>query len=141
MRWQPTRRLATWALAVYAIAMLFIVFQPLPILATGWVTVGHDLLMRVGAPPWTTAGVVEWIWNVAMFVPLTLLGTFVAPRVNVPQWVSAGFLTCLLIEVVQLLVLPDRSASLVDISANTLGAFVGALLGRALSSGVREGRG
>ena len=83
-----------------------------------WLT-GHGV-------PVTYDGV-EAAANVVMFVPLSLLGSLIWPRLRVWQWCAVALVASCLIELGQLLVPPDRSASLSDVVANTAGGVVGAV--------------
>jgi glycopeptide antibiotics resistance protein len=75
-----------------------------------------------------TTTVVEFTANVALFVPLSCLGSLLRPRWTWSAWTAAGFGVSLAIELGQLAVLPDRSATGYDILANAIGAFLGAVL-------------
>ena len=70
----------------------------------------------------------EWGLNVLMFVPLSLLGSAFRPGWTWRDWIGVGFVASGLIELVQLVLLPNRVASFSDVVANTLGALIGALL-------------
>ena len=87
---------------------------------------------------------VEFILNVAAFVPLSLLGSALWPRLTWRDWTALGFVASFLVEVVQAVALDGRSATHSDVVANTLGMLVGALLGllarRLLESRASEGR-
>ena len=89
--------------------------------------------MRIGVPPALAEGSrVEFALNVAAFVPLSLLGTLLWPRLSWRDWTAVGFVASFLVEAVQAIVLGDRSATHADVVANTLGTLVGAVLGLAL---------
>ncbi len=73
---------------------------------------------------------VEFLANVAMFVPLGLL---VAVLFGLRRWAFAVLLcfgVSSLIETAQFFFLPGRYGTVDDVIANTLGALVGALLAR-----------
>ncbi len=126
-----TARRAAWLLGGYACLLLVVVFEPFPRLAVGSVQVGDRLLAHLGLQGAATPDVVEFALNVALFVPLTFLGSHLARRVTWGQWFGAGLLASGTVELVQLVALPDRSASLWDLTANSLGALLGALAARA----------
>lgn len=65
--------------------------------------------------------------NVVLFVPLSLLGTFLF-RPGLVRWLLAGFAASAVVEVVQGALLPSRTATLSDLVANTAGSGVGAAL-------------
>jgi VanZ family protein len=54
------------------------------------------------------------------------------PQVHWANWVAYGFLGSGLVELVQGVILPARSAEFVDVVANTTGALVGALVALAV---------
>ncbi|MGH3367696.1 MAG: VanZ family protein, partial [Nocardioidaceae bacterium] len=93
--------------------------------SVGW---AHDVLESIGAPRWVTPSAVEFVLNVALFVPLAFLGSTLIPRWPVRAWGALGFACSLGIELAQLVVLPGRSPNGYDILANTLGALVGAVV-------------
>lgn len=70
----------------------------------------------------------ETLSNVALFVPLSLLGMFIWPSHRILTWTLAGALLSATIELFQLVLLPDRFATVSDVVANTAGAFLGAVL-------------
>jgi len=72
-------------------------------------------------------GVVEQAPNVILFLPL---GALVTRILGARLWwggVAVGFLLSVLVEVAQLVFLPARFPSVIDVAANTFGALVGAL--------------
>lgn len=83
-------------------------------------------LVRDGAPASLAhSGVLDVAVNIALFVPLGLLGALLLPRRR--WWVAA--LACLVlsagIELAQHAFLPGRSASVRDVACNTAGALLG----------------
>lgn len=72
---------------------------------------------------------VEFLLNVAAFVPASFLGSLLWDRLTWRDWTAGGFVASFLVEVAQALVLDHRSATHADVVANTLGALVGALAG------------
>lgn len=121
-------------LAAYLAFIGFVLLAPIPWLATGVVGETEDLLVRLGLPSGFTEGArVEFALNAAMFVPLALLAALSFPSRPWASWVAYGFIGSFLVEAVQAVFLPDRSAQFVDVVANTLGATVGALLAVALT--------
>ncbi|MEX3610509.1 VanZ family protein [Rothia sp. LK2588] len=129
-------RVLGWTLgALYLLAVGFIVFWPTHVddnSSGQWL---RHLLAHGHAtgtlPHWFTYTTIEWGTNVAMFVPGGFLACLlVRPRVRI--WVLAwGVLASCVIECVQLF-LPDRTSSLWDIAANSLGAALGWGLGMAV---------
>ena len=90
----------------------------------------------VGLPSALTAPErVEFLLNVAAFVPVSLLGSLLWMQTSWRDWTAGGFAASFLVELVQAVALDGRSATHSDVVANTLGALVGAALG-ALVAGV-----
>ena len=111
------------AYGVYLATLLYLVWEPDASTPGGVVVVIADLLAGVGLPGAVT--VVEVGLNVVLFVPLSLLGAFVLDRWEARWWLFAGLGATLVIELVQGMLLPTRSASGSDLVANTTGAMVG----------------
>lgn len=124
------QRTAGVLMAAYLLVVAAIVFWPSADVASGSVSTLWSILERLGAPEIVTPALVEFGTNVLLFVPLGFLGCFVKPRWPWTSWVAIGFAGTLFIETVQWLLLTGRSPEFPDIVANTLGALVGALLGR-----------
>lgn len=122
------RRIAAWLLVVYLAVVAFVVFWPSAAIASSSVAWAHHLLQSIGAPRWVTPSSVEFVLNVALFVPLSFLGSRLVPRWPVRAWVALGFAASLAIELGQLAVLPGRSSTGYDVLANSLGALVGAVV-------------
>ncbi|MHA7281102.1 VanZ family protein [Arthrobacter sp. MDT2-2] len=117
--------------AAWLVAVAFIVLWPTPVDAdaAGILRRGLEFLYRHGFPSFITYNVVEFTSNVLMFVPFGLFWFILAPH----RWrwwgVTAGCALSALIEVTQLVLLPQRFATPYDVLANTLGALAGAALG------------
>ena len=132
------RRAAMVIAAVYVVAMMVVVWSPVPLTdpLNPWL-VRSDLSMqaRLGTPPDLSLLALEFVANVIFFVPPALL---LALRLRPTSWplvVAVGFVCTLTIEGVQLFFLPDRSATVSDVVANTLGAFIGAVAAFAARAG------
>ena len=69
---------------------------------------------------------VEFILNVIMVVPLPLLAAWWWPAWSWQRWTAYGFLGSVSFELLQGLLLPDRTTQFVDVVANTSGVFLGA---------------
>ena len=80
----------------------------------------------------------EVLANVAIVMPVGLMGVLAFPRLRWQDWTAYAFLGALAVELVQGLLLPSREMSAVDIVANTSGAAAGALVGWALRAVVRR---
>lgn len=118
------------AYVVYGIVVALLVWNP-DTSAPGTAVVDLDALFRRFGLP-STQSRVELGLNVVMFVPMSLLGAFLLRRWRIGDWVTAGFLATLLIEVVQRFFLPTRTGSARDVVANTFGALLGILAALAL---------
>lgn len=128
----PPRQRITHVLlpaALYLAAVAFVVFWPVPVDRP--VQGGLDRVLAWlhghGIPGWFDYGLVEWLANVAMFLPWGAFGAVIlAPR----RWwlvAAGGMLASAAIETAQLVLLDARFASLADVAANTLGAVLGVL--------------
>ena len=117
-------------LAVYGVVVILIVAWPVPVDkdAHGFILKvlrllhERDVLMFLGYTQ------IEFIANVAMFVPLGLLVGVLFGRHHWGWAVGVGFAASSAIEVGQFVLLPGRYGTIDDVIANTLGALVGALL-------------
>ncbi len=88
-------------------------------------------LRSYGVPAWLAdTGLWSFLYNVVLFVPVAFVGALLWQRVPVLVWVALGFLGSLGIEGVQALFLSGRDAQVQDLLSNTLGAALGAALGR-----------
>jgi glycopeptide antibiotics resistance protein len=86
------------------------------------------VLQAAQVPVPANSSVLEVLSNVALFVPFSLLGMLIWPARRALAWVGAGAVLSVAIELCQLLVLPQRFATISDVVANTLGSLVGAVL-------------
>lgn len=128
-----TPRNARRLFAVYAVLMCAVLLQPQPTVAAGGVGWLDDLLQHLGAPATLTAtGRVEALVNTVLFIPPSALALLVFPRLRWSDVVVAGFVGSLAVELIQGLILSDRSAQAIDVVANTSGALIGALVGLAV---------
>jgi glycopeptide antibiotics resistance protein len=71
---------------------------------------------------------VEFVSNVLLFVPLTLLGRPLWGGVSTGAWLAIAFAATCTIESIQGLFLPQRFATVSDLIANTAGGAVGLVL-------------
>jgi glycopeptide antibiotics resistance protein len=122
-----SRRWAWRALLVLVLIVGVITFWPTPVdrPVHGALYALLKTLHEAGMPHWIGYSVVESAANVVMFVPLGALIAVIA----VPSlWWSSGvlgLLASLMIEFGQMLLLPERFASAVDLATNTAGALLG----------------
>jgi glycopeptide antibiotics resistance protein len=122
-----SRRWAWRALLALVSLVGVITFWPTPVDRPmhGALSVLLGRLHEAGLPQWIGYSVVESAANVLMFVPLGALVAVIA----VPSlWWSSGvlgLLASLVIEFGQMLLLPQRFASPIDLATNTAGALLG----------------
>lgn len=98
-------------------------------------TVAVDVVGRVseamtarGLPEaFSTPERVEFGLNALMFSPLVFLAALTLPRHPWANWVVYAFVGSAAVELLQGVYLPPRSAQMVDVVANTLGALLGTL--------------
>ena len=123
------RRLAGALLCLMLVAVAVIVFWPGPPDAAGQGALQLFLSRnhRHGLPGWINFSLVENAANVVMFLPIGLLGSLARRRRNFLVVIYAAVASGL-IELIQLILLPDRVSSWQDIAANTAGALIGFLL-------------
>ena len=74
----------------------------------------------------------EYLANVALFIPLGFLSALRWRAIPLWGWVVIAFSISATLELSQLLFLGGRTASLTDVSSNTVGGFTGALLAHLL---------
>lgn len=114
--------------ALYLVAVGFIVWSPTPDAGqfTGIVAGAARLLEQLGLPFEPSYIVLEFVANIALFVPFGMLAMTAFRWMRVWSTTAAGLCTTLLIEGVQMF-LPTRYSTVSDLIANTLGALIGAL--------------
>jgi glycopeptide antibiotics resistance protein len=120
-----SRRLASVLTLGYALLLGFVVFWPSGELATNSVYYIWRALDLLGAPAFVSPSSIEFLTNMLLFVPLSFLGSTYRPSWGWFQWLLAGLAGTLAIEFTQWVLLAGRSASLMDIISNTLGALLG----------------
>jgi len=138
----PALRGAALVLGVlYVVVLALIAFWPTPVDrdASGTITAVLSRLHAHGVPRWVNYPLVEFSANIALFVPVGLLGVLLLGRGRWWMAVLAGFAASCAIELGQFVFLPARYATVVDVIANTSGAAGGAVLALGLL-GVLAGR-
>lgn len=116
------RRFLVAALAIYVLTLVLIAFWPTHVDRDA----GPLLAAIERLFPWATHRRLEFTANIALFVPFGLLLTLLVR--SWPLALSLGVGASLAIEVVQELALPGRTASVLDVLANSLGTAAGVLL-------------
>lgn len=121
------RRLTITLLVVYLAGLVRVTLWPQIGADKGFDLVRSALswLHSIGVP--LTFSATEFVANIVLFVPF---GVLVGLLARWPSWlvVLAGAVTSGVIELTQLLFLPDRVADVRDLVANTLGSLVGVLV-------------
>jgi len=132
------RRRAAVALAVYGVAVGFIVLWPVPVDRPFDVPLLRVLGALKGSAvrPIDAYNALEAVSNVLMFVPAGLLIVVLVGRAR--WWIApvAGLGLSAAAEAAQYALLPERTATVADVIANTAGALIGA--GLALAVGRRR---
>jgi hypothetical protein len=131
---------AGWLLAGYAVVVGAIVLTPSPVdrsLRGDLERIIGELHER-GLPHFIGYGDVEVVSNMLMFLPIGLLLAIALPHRAWPLVIVIGPLLSAAVEGAQLLLLPARTASVLDIVANGTGALLGAALGILLRILVRH---
>lgn len=119
--------LAWFGLFAYGAIVLLATLSPTPLDKgyRGAIDKVLGVLHRNGLPEWFGYGEVEFLANVAMFVPLGFFIGLVLPRVAV--WAGLFIVPALsgAIEWIQGQMLAERFATLQDVLANSVGGWIG----------------
>ena len=127
MRWLT--RYAKLLLAVYSVALAVALLSPTSGDQSGMVYWLTEQLWRLGfSEHVATYSRLEVVMNAMIVAPVTLLTSFIWRRFSWRDWTAFGFAASSLVEITQLLVLPERQASFSDVVANTGGALLGAVV-------------
>jgi glycopeptide antibiotics resistance protein len=128
---QSVRGLAAIAMTVYAALLGLALFWPSSGVQNQMIFWLMRRLFGLGIPfDVATFPRMEVLMNVAILMPLSLLGALVTDRLRWQEWTAYAFIASAVVEIVQGSLLPHRQASFSDIVANTTGAMLGAILGR-----------
>ena len=103
----------------------YLVFQPGADTASEAIQWFSRLFVDLGIPYQRASGVVEFVLNVALFVPGAAAAALLWRRVRWWQWILVGFLISAGIEGLQGFFLASRDAQVRDLVSNTLGAALG----------------
>jgi VanZ family protein len=71
---------------------------------------------------------VEFALNVLVVTPVPFLAGWAGARWSWERWTAYAFVAAVVVETIQGLVMPNRSAQFQDVAANTLGILLGSLL-------------
>lgn len=121
--------------AAYVVGIGYVLLNPrvsVPVESVGW---GADVAARLGAPDWILEPTRwEFLLNALVFVPIPVLGTAAWPSLGSLRWVLACLAGSIGVELTRALLLPERSATVIDVVANTTGGVLGALVVAAWSA-------
>lgn len=127
------RRLCQVALAIYAVFLAVVLLSPSSGAQSTSVSWFADVLRAFGTPDsMVTAGRAEFVANALILMPVSALGSLVLPTTGWRDWTAWAFVIASGVELAQGLLLPARSATMIDIVANTLGGLLGAAVVLAL---------
>ena len=121
-------------LAGFAIVVLANTLTPEPVDRGAQPTIARLLsaLHRRGIPSWFDYSTIEFVANIALFVPLGFLLVMLLPMQRWWLALIVGPALSIGIELTQLTTFADRFASVGDVIANSSGVIVGAGLGVAV---------
>jgi glycopeptide antibiotics resistance protein len=123
------RRAIAVALVVYSALLAVALLAPTSGTQSSMASWVADLGRALGFSAQTaTQERAEFLCNVAILAPISLLGSLIWPRTTWRDWTAVGFLVAGSVELAQGVLLPGRTASATDVVANTLGCLAGALV-------------
>ncbi|WP_224026860.1 VanZ family protein [Arthrobacter sp. NicSoilC5] len=112
------------------VPLALVAFWPSPVdkPVSGQLAATLGFLHHYGVPRWVNYNFVEASANIALFIPLGFVAALAFPSKRWWQIGALGMLMSGCIELGQLLFLHDRFASPSDVTTNTSGAVIGALI-------------
>ena len=124
------RRTLAALFLLYIGVLALVVFWPSPVDQDSAGTLKAVLrrLHGMGMPGWVNYSFVENLANVLMFVPFGLLGAAWLSERRIWMAAAGGIAASCLIETAQAVLLPNRFATIYDVTANSLGAALGCIL-------------
>lgn len=136
MALQRRQRVGLAGLLSVGALVALIVLWPVPVDRSlrGAIAVFLDALHEAGVPSWFGYAQLEFTANIIMFVPLGFFMCLLLPRGRALLCAMLVPAASLAAETAQLLFLPARYASLLDVVANSVGGWLGALLALAVSA-------
>jgi glycopeptide antibiotics resistance protein len=116
------------ALVVYSVLLAIALLAPTSGTQSGMASWVSDLGVWVGFSEQTASQArAEFLCNAAILAPVSALGSLIWARTTWRDWTAYAFVIACAVELTQGALLPGRTASQVDIVANTLGGLVGAV--------------
>ena len=135
------RRLWQLALAIYSVFLAAILLSPSSGVQSSSVSSFADAARSAGVPAsLVTQGRAEFVANALILMPVSALGSMVWTSSTWREWTAWSFVLAASVELAQGLFLPDRTATMVDVVANTLGGLLGATFVAVLRWWFRERR-
>ncbi len=129
----PSRRGITLALVAYCAFLALVLLAPTSGPQSSSVGLVDRIVIHLGVPARiATAARAEFVCNALILMPVSALGSLRWARTTWRDWTAYAFVIAGGVELFQGLFLPARTASFVDVVANTLGGFGGAAFVAAL---------
>ncbi|GAW51923.1 MULTISPECIES: VanZ family protein [unclassified Nocardioides] len=129
MSYRLSRRHLAILLAIYSAILAVALLAPTSGTQSEGASWLGDLTTSVGVPDrFTIQPRIEFLSNALILMPVSALGSLLWARTTWRDWTAYAFVIAGFVEVVQGLLLPERTASFADVSANTLGGLGGALV-------------
>jgi hypothetical protein len=130
---EVTDRRLSIAIAAYCVFLALVLLAPTAgpqSASAGWIA---EVVVALGVPEQIATGArVEFLLNAIILMPLSALGSLRWPGTTWRDWTACAFVVAVAVELAQGVLLPARSATFVDVVANTLGGLGGALVIAAL---------
>ncbi|BCW11837.1 hypothetical protein NtRootA4_29000 [Arthrobacter sp. NtRootA4] len=125
------------ALTAYLLGLATVGFWPSPVdrPVQGMLARVIRYLHVNGWPSWFDYHFIEASANVVLFIPFGILAALALPRRASWQQTAIGFTTSMCMEIGQMLFIPARFSSLLDVVTNTVGTVIGVGLVRLLLRG------
>jgi glycopeptide antibiotics resistance protein len=121
------RRALALVFVGYLVVLAILVLDPSQQAPGQSLSLVSGILQAIGAPVPADSPFLEVASNVALFIPLGLLGLLLWPSRGIVGWTGIGALLSAVVELSQLLFLPHRFATVNDVVANSAGALLGAV--------------
>lgn len=130
------------ALTLYAAMLAVVLLGPSARVPIAVVARTSHLVARFHLPQsLADPAFVELLLNAAILVPVPVLGCLVWPSITPGRWAAIVYGIAAGVELCQTLFLPARSGSLVDLTANTAGGCLGAVIAAVVRHARQERRG
>ena len=121
------RRFWPATLVAYSVFLAIVLLAPTSTAQSEGASWLADLAQAIGiAPELATQARAEFVANALILMPVSALGSMVWPATTWRDWTAWSFVLASGVELAQGLLLPDRTATMIDVIANTLGGMLGA---------------